>query len=147
MATMTPSEREAFLADLHVGVLSVPDPDPARSALAVPIWYAYAPGGTVDIVTSPTSAKGEALAKAGRFSLVAQREPLPYRYVSVEGPIVATDPCDLERDLRPLAIRYLGDAAGSAYADGWLALDPGATTFRMRPERWLSYDSTGELDG
>ena len=146
MATMTRSDCESFLADLHVGIVSVPDPDPRRSALAVPIWYAYAPDGTVDIVTSPASAKGVALAKAGRFSLVAQQEALPYRYVSVEGPIVATDPVDLDADLRPLAIRYLGPDAGAPYAEGWFALDPDAVVFRMRPERWLSYDATGELD-
>ena len=147
MATMQRAECEAFLADLHVGVLSVPDVDPARSALAVPIWYAYTPGGTVDVVTSPASAKGIALVAAGRFNLVVQREDLPYRYVSVEGPIVASDPCDLERDLRPIATRYLGSEAGHAYADAWLGFDPGATTFRMRPERWLSYDSTDEVPG
>ena len=145
MATMTRSDCESFLADLHVGILSVPDPDPSRSALAVPIWYSYAPGGTVDVVTSPASAKAVALAAAGRFSLVAQQEALPYRYVSVEGPIVASDPVDLEADLRPLAVRYLGDETGNAYADGWFALEPDAVVFRMRPQRWLSYDATGEL--
>ena len=145
MATMTRSDCEAFLAGVHIGVLSVPDPDPGRSALAVPIWYAYRANGTVDIVTSPTSAKGAALTRAGRFSLVAQQESLPYRYVSVEGPIVATEPVDLDDDLRPMAVRYLGTEAGSAYAEGWLAFDPDAVVFRMRPERWLSYDATGEL--
>lgn len=142
---MTRSECEAFLAGVHIGVLSVPDPDPSRSALAVPIWYSYRADGTVDIITSPTSAKGVAVTAAGRFSLVAQQEALPYRYVSVEGPIVATDPVDLDADLRPLAIRYLGPDVGSAYAEGWLTLDPDAVVFRMRPERWLSYDATGEL--
>ena|SRR5690349_4344655 len=146
MATMSTSEREAFLADLHVGVISVPDPDPGRATLSVPIWYAYARGGTVDIVTSPASAKGKALAAAGRYSLVVQHEELPYRYVSVEGPIVSSDPVDLEGTLRPLAIRYFGAERGSAYADEWHGFDPDAVAYRMRPERWLSYDSTGELE-
>jgi nitroimidazol reductase NimA-like FMN-containing flavoprotein (pyridoxamine 5'-phosphate oxidase superfamily) len=37
--TMTPAEREAFLAGLHVGVISLVDA--GRGPLTVPIWYAY----------------------------------------------------------------------------------------------------------
>ena len=33
---MTKDEREAFLADLHVGVISIEDP--GRGPLTVPIW-------------------------------------------------------------------------------------------------------------
>jgi hypothetical protein len=145
MATMTQTQREEFLAEAHVGVLGVVEPGRARGPLTVPIWYAYSPGSYVSIVTSPTSRKGLALTAAARFSLVAQREAVPYLYVSVEGPVVSAEPCDRERDLRPLAVRYLGDELGNAYADGWHAVDPQATVYRMRPERWLTYDSTAEF--
>ena len=39
---MTRQEREAFLAEVHVGILSVADE--GRGPLTVPIWYAYDPG-------------------------------------------------------------------------------------------------------
>jgi nitroimidazol reductase NimA-like FMN-containing flavoprotein (pyridoxamine 5'-phosphate oxidase superfamily) len=38
---MTKDEREAFLAALHVGVISLEDP--GHGPLTVPIWYAYEP--------------------------------------------------------------------------------------------------------
>src|SRR3989454_3855877 len=43
--TLFRSEREAFLADTHVAVVSIADGE--RGPLAVPIWYAYTPGGAL----------------------------------------------------------------------------------------------------
>ena len=39
---MSTAEREAFLADVHVAVISIPEP--GRGGLVIPIWYDYAPG-------------------------------------------------------------------------------------------------------
>ena len=82
------------------------------------------------------------LARAGRFSLCAQTETPPYKYVSVEGPIVGTDPSDAERDLRPLAHRYLGSAMGDRYMDETRDSPEQVdnVVVRMRPERWLTAD-------
>jgi hypothetical protein len=68
-----------------------------------------------------------------------QTETDPYRYVSVEGPIVAIETPDLERDRRPLARRYLGTDVGDRYLDSVRDV-PGNALFRMRPERWLTVD-------
>jgi nitroimidazol reductase NimA-like FMN-containing flavoprotein (pyridoxamine 5'-phosphate oxidase superfamily) len=135
---MTKEEREAFLADVHVAVLSVADD--GHGPLAVPIWYSYEPGGEVRIITSWTSRKGKLLERAGRFSLCVQTETLPYyKYVSVEGPIVAVDAADLERDRRPLAHRYLGTVLGDRYIEDTRDTMEGVL-IRMRPERWLTVD-------
>ena len=80
--------------------------------LVVPIWYSYGPGGEVRSITGRTSRKGKLLERAGRFSLCVQTETPPYKYVSVEGPIVAVEAADLERDRRPVARRYLGTEVG-----------------------------------
>ena len=101
--TMTKQEREAFLADVHVGIISISDD--GQGPLTVPIWYAYETEGEVRIMTGRESHKGRLLAQAGRFSLCAQTENPPYKYVSVEGPIISTEAADIERDLRPLARR------------------------------------------
>ena len=45
---MTREEREAFLAGVHVGIISIAEA--GRGPLAVPIWYGYAPGGDLWIV-------------------------------------------------------------------------------------------------
>jgi hypothetical protein len=137
---MTKAEREAFLADVHVGIVGIADE--GRGPLTVPVWYAYEPGGELRIITGRSSRKGRLLARAGRFSLCAQTETPPYRYVSVEGPIVGSGPADLERDLRPLARRYLGREGGDRYVESARHAPEHAENelFRMRPERWLTVD-------
>lgn len=136
---MTRQEREAFLTDVHVGIISIPEP--GRGPLTVPVWYGYNPGGELRVVTGKTSRKGSLLQRADRFSLCAQTETPPYRYVSVEGPIGAIEPADLERDLRPLARRYLGPQLGDQYIERTRE-EEGADNVlvRMRPERWLTVD-------
>jgi nitroimidazol reductase NimA-like FMN-containing flavoprotein (pyridoxamine 5'-phosphate oxidase superfamily) len=137
---MTRQERERFLADLHVGIIGIPEE--GRGPLSVPIWYSYDPGGELRVVTGRTSRKGKLLERAGRFSLCVQTEIPPYRYVSVEGPIVAIEPADLERDIRPLAHRYLGVQVGDRYVETTRE-EPGHldnALVRMRPERWLTVD-------
>jgi hypothetical protein len=134
---MSESEQQAFLADLHVGVISVERAD--GPPLTVPIWYGYEPGGLVWILTGPDSVKGRLLDAAGRFSLCAQTEEPPfYKYVSVEGPIVDVGPADLEADRRPLARRYFGEELGDLYVAG--SEGDGSRKYSMRPERWWSVD-------
>lgn len=138
--TMTPDEREAFLADVHVGVMAIPEA--GRGPLAVPVWYAYEPGGELRIITGRSSRKGRLLAEAGRFSLCVQRADVPYKYVSVEGAVVSMTPCDHERDRRPMARRYLGAEMGDRYIEE-TRMDPeyaDNVVVRMRPERWLTAD-------
>ena len=127
-------ERETFLADVHVGVISMADE--GRGPLAVPIWYTYEPGGELRVVTARASRKGRRLARAGRFSLCAQTETPPYQYVSVEGPIMATEAADLDRDLRPLAHRYLDADRGDRYIEQTRDAHAHAENvlIRMRPE-------------
>ena len=135
--TMTKEEREAFLADVHVGVISVAED--GHGPLTVPVWYSYERGGEIRIITARRSRKGQLLERAGRFSLCAQTETLPYKYVSVEGPIVTIEEADLERDRRPLARRYLGAEGGDRYIESTRDV-VGNVLVRMRPERWLSVD-------
>jgi len=108
----------------------------------VPVWYAYDPGKDLRIMTGRDSRKGRLLARAGRFSLCAQTESPPYKYVSVEGPIVSTEAADIERDLRPLARRYLGKEEGDRYVEETrnLPTHTDNVLIRMRPERWLTTD-------
>src|SRR5437763_13191967 len=133
--SMSRTEREEFLAGLHVGVLSVAAGDD-RGPLTIPIWYTYQPGGTLNVSTGPGTRKAQAIMAAGRFSLCVQDEQPPYKYVSVEGPAVIEDAPDAER--LELARRYLGTEGG----DALLAATPagGQIMIRMTPERWVSVD-------
>ncbi len=137
---MSRAEREAFLAAVRVGVISIADE--RRGPLTVPIWYGYEPGGVLWIVTDRDSRKGKLLLVADRFSLCVQTETPPYQYVSVEGPIVLLERADLERHTRVLAHRYLGVAGGEAYIKSTGAGDArdSSIVIEMRPERWLTVD-------
>jgi len=141
---LTKQEREEFLADVHVGIVSISDE--GRGPLTVPIWYAYDSGGDLRIMTGRESRKGRLLARAGRFSLCVQTESSPYKYVSVEGAIISTEAADIERDLRPLARRYLGEKMGDRYVEETRNLPTHADNvlIRMRPERWLTTDYSKE---
>ena len=135
---MTKQEREGFLADLHVGIISITEE--GRGPLTVPIWYLYEPGGEVRVTTARTSRKALLLKRVERFSLCAQSETAPYKYASVEATIVAIEAADLERDRRPLAHRYLGVQAGDRYIERTRAETGQDVHVRMRPERWLTVD-------
>jgi nitroimidazol reductase NimA-like FMN-containing flavoprotein (pyridoxamine 5'-phosphate oxidase superfamily) len=135
MASMTTKEREAFLTELHIGVMSV---ERQRNApFTIPIWYAYQPGGEVLLWTEGRTTKAKLIRAAGRFSLTVQDEQPPYRYVAVSGPVTAVDEAS-DAEARAIAIRYLGEEAGNAFADEHLTDD--SVIIRMRPQQWLSTD-------
>ena len=136
--TMSVAEREDFLAGLHVAVLSVDDP--GRGPLAIPVWYSYVPGGTVNVITGGQSVKARLLRAAGRLSLCVQNESMPYRYVSVEGPITAIDEIVSADERRALAHRYLGAEGGDLYVASTSEQASGSVAFRMSPERWRTSD-------
>jgi PPOX class probable F420-dependent enzyme len=141
---MSREEREAFLAGVHVGVLSVNQE--GRGPLTAPVWYAYEPGGNVQVVTERASRKGELLEEGRRISLCVQDEAPPYRYASVEGPVIGIEPSDAERNERALAHRYLGLEAGDRYMESATEGrdDDAMILVRMRPERWLTADYSKE---
>ena len=136
--TMSVEEREQFLAEVHVGVLSVARA--GRGPLTVPVWYSYRTGGEVTVITGAMSTKASLISEAGRFSLCAQSEEAPYRYVSVEGPVTAIEaPVDPDED-RAMAYRYLGQEFGDLYLAATAADAAENCTVRMRPESWSSAD-------
>jgi len=133
--SMSRAEREEFLAGLHVGVLTVADGE-SSGPIATPVWYSYQPGGSLLLTTGSDSSKARAIAAAGRFSLCAQDEAPPYKYVTVEGPAVI-EPTDLA-ERTAIARRYLGTEQG----DAWIAANPAVdeVMIRMTPEHWRSAD-------
>ena len=132
--SMSETQRQTFLADLHVGIISIPRQ--TRGPLTVPIWYDYTPGGVVWMITGEKSIKGKLLANASRISLCAQSETVPYQYVSVEGTF-STRPATAAENLQ-MAIRYLGDKQGRAYARG--AGEEGSLIVSLTPATWYSVD-------
>lgn len=142
MKAFSETERQKFLADKHVAVLSVAATE-GRPPASVPIWYDYTPGGNVRIMTGASSRKARLIKQAGAVTLVVQREEPPYQYVVVEGTVVETTnpaPADLQESI---AIRYLGEEGGRAFVRSMEGVEE--VLFTIRPDRWLSADFTGDF--
>jgi nitroimidazol reductase NimA-like FMN-containing flavoprotein (pyridoxamine 5'-phosphate oxidase superfamily) len=135
---MSAAEREEFLAGVRVGVLSAAA-GTAGQTLAVPVWYSYQPGGLLTVLTSRRSRKAAAIRAVGRLGLCVQDDSPPYRYVSVEGPVVSEEELDPAERLA-MARRYLGTPGGDRYIADNPDPDHENVAFRMRPEHWLSQD-------
>jgi nitroimidazol reductase NimA-like FMN-containing flavoprotein (pyridoxamine 5'-phosphate oxidase superfamily) len=130
---MTTEEREAFLADVHVGILSIARE--GKGPLALPIWYQYE-DGHVFIGMGGNSLKAKLLRRAGRATMTVQTETPPYKYVMVEGPVVVLAE---QRDDYTMASRYLGPELGKWYAENNPSTSE-SVVVRLRPETWLTCD-------
>jgi nitroimidazol reductase NimA-like FMN-containing flavoprotein (pyridoxamine 5'-phosphate oxidase superfamily) len=139
--TMTVEEREAYLADVHVAIMSVAD-DSGRAPLAVPVWYRYRPGGEISIVTARDSRKTELVRAAGRVTVTVQDGEMPYRYAAVEGPVTAIEERVTVEQRWELAERYLGPEGADAYVANTPELTEQMVRILVRPEHWLTRDYT-----
>jgi nitroimidazol reductase NimA-like FMN-containing flavoprotein (pyridoxamine 5'-phosphate oxidase superfamily) len=138
---MTPAEREAFLAEVHVAVVTVADDD-GRGPLAIPLWYDYRPGGEIVLVTDGNSRKAQLIRKAGRVTVCAQTQERPYRYASVEGPVTAIEDTVTVEQRWELACRYLGHEGADGYIEATWDVTDRMCAIHIRPEHWLTRDYT-----
>ena len=136
--SMTKAEREAFLAETHVGVFSVTEPE--RGPLSIPVWYHYEPGGVVRFTTGGGSKKAKLMRASGRASLLVQTEAPPYKYASVEGPVRIAGAPDYERDVRAMAIKSLGKEMTEAYLVSLASEYQDIVLVELTPERWFTVD-------
>jgi PPOX class probable F420-dependent enzyme len=139
--TLTEAERERFLGEKHIGVLSVAAAD-GRPPASVPIWYDYTPGGNIRINTGASRRKAKLIERSRVVTLVVQREELPYQYVVVEGTVVdITTPTPLEVR-ETIAIRYLGEDGGREFVRSLGDYD--SVLFTIRPDRWFTADFSAD---
>ncbi|GGZ96431.1 pyridoxamine 5'-phosphate oxidase [Streptomyces subrutilus] len=137
---LSDTEREQFLAEPHIAALAVDaGAEGGRGPLTVPIWYQYAPGGDIWIMTGRASRKAELIAAAGRFTLMVDRVEPTIRYVSVEGPVVSTVPAKREQ-LVEMSSRYLPADKVAPYVDFAWKEHGEQVVIHMRPTRWVSSD-------
>ena len=144
---MTEHERQEFLSELHVAVLSVAS-DGDRPPLTVPVWYGYEPGGNVTFFTGTQGRKARKtrlIEKAGVLSLAVQREEFPYRYVTVEGTVVGADRPPSAEQMLAITRRYLPEEAARGFVAAELE-NVGAelVLFAVRPDRWMTADFSDE---
>ena len=140
---MNEQERQAFLAEPHIGVLSVASGG-ERPPLSVPVWYHYEPGGNLTFFTGTQGRKARKTAlieAAGVVSFCVQREEFPYRYVTVEGSVIESSSSPTADQMLAIVGRYLPEEAARGFVEAELA-HPGSgpVNFTIRPDRWLTFD-------
>ena len=144
---MSESERQEFLAGIHIGIVSLNED--GRGPLSVPVWYSYEPGGDIVFITPSASKKAGLISEGTRVGFCVQDEELPPKYVTVEGPVVEVREADTQADVVPMASRYLGEELGTAYVtstrnDG---RHDDEVVIRIQPDRWYSADFAKRLAG
>ena len=146
---MTKDEREAFLAEPHIGVLSVTN-EGGRPPLSVPVWYSYEPGGNLTFFTGTqgrTAQKTALIERAGVISFTVQYPQFPYRYVTIEGSVVGIDRPPSAEQVLAIVRRYLTEEQAQGFTANEIGLQsPSFTLLTVRPDRWLTTDY-GKLEG
>ncbi|GAF42113.1 hypothetical protein RW1_001_00470 [Rhodococcus wratislaviensis NBRC 100605] len=132
------SEREQFLSEPHIAALSVSAGE-NRGPLTVPIWYQYAAGGDLWVLTGAGSEKARLIEAAGRFTMMVERVDPTVRYVSVEGSVTRSVP-GTDAQLREITERYLAPEKVDAYLDFARAELGDQVAIYLRPEHWRSAD-------
>ena len=122
---MTLEERDAFLADLHVGILSFDRK--GLGPLTLPIWYLYE-DGQVLMGMSGDSVKATLLRAAGRATLTVQTETRRTSTSWSPGRSRSTT----RRDDLTMATRYLGPELGRGTRTATRARTPGARPLASR---------------
>jgi nitroimidazol reductase NimA-like FMN-containing flavoprotein (pyridoxamine 5'-phosphate oxidase superfamily) len=144
MAKMTEQEREEFLAEVHVGVLSVAGAE-GRPPTSVPTFYAYQPGGEITMFTGTqrrAPKRIDLIKEAGVVTFVVQREEMPPAYVTVEAELTEVSRPTPDQMLT-IARRYMPEEHAQGYVQTELG-DPEniVTLFTFRPTRWFSSDTS-----
>lgn len=153
MKALSPDERDAFLSEPHVGVLSVASDDD-RPPLTVPVWYAYDAGHFMFFTGTDgrKARKTRLIERAGRFSFCVQKADFPYRYATAECTVVGAERTPPLEKVVAITGRYLPEDAARGMAEAQLG-HPGGTfvLFTARPDRWSSVDfaddEIDEIDG
>ena len=144
---MTEQESQEFLAEPHVGVLSVAS-DNDRPPLTVPVWYGYEPDGYLTFFTGTQGRKARKtrlIERAGVLSLSVQREEFPYKHVTVECTVAGTDRPPSAEQMLAVARRYLPEEAAQGFVQAELEHpDSQLVLFTVRPDRWLTADFSEE---
>jgi PPOX class probable F420-dependent enzyme len=128
-AELSPATVEFLNHGTRTGILSWTAKD--GRPLAAPIWF-LVEDGTLVFNTGKDTAKGRALARDPRVTLVVDLATPPYAFVQVQG--IATtseDPAELLRTATALGGRYMG--ADRAEDFGRRNAVPGELVVRVRP--------------
>jgi PPOX class probable F420-dependent enzyme len=130
-----PDDLDGLLERPLVAVLATYRAD--GDVLLSPVWHRWRDGG-FDVVTGADDVKARHLRADPRASIVVFEHETTYRGIEVRGVAVLADAdADVVRDI---AVRYLGEEGGAAYA----ARGSDDTLIRLEPGRLRAWDFTDD---
>lgn len=140
---LTQQEREAFLAEPHIAVLSVHSEN-ERPPLTVPVWYGYQPRGNVTFFTGTMGRKArktQLIEEAGVLSMCVQQEQMPYKHVTIEGTVVQVDRPPTSEQMLSVVRRYLPEEQAQGFVQSEIGHpESELVLYTIRPDRWLTAD-------
>jgi PPOX class probable F420-dependent enzyme len=107
------------------------------TVLLSPVWHRWRDGG-FDVATGSGDVKVRQLRRDARANIVVYEQAPPYRGIEVRGEARLEEAGDA---IRHIAVRYLGERDGKAYADS--ASDD--TLIRLEPGRLRAWDFADDL--
>jgi PPOX class probable F420-dependent enzyme len=131
------SDLADFLALPIVAVLATYRRD--GGVLLSPVWHQWRDGG-FDVLCSPDDIKVRHLRRDPRASILVYGNDLPYRGVELRTTAQLHD-IDRADFVLEMAIRYLGEEAGAAYAEG----SSDSVLVRLEPGAVRTWDFADEL--
>lgn len=143
MRKMTVTEREQFLAEPRVGIVCIASDD-GRPPAAVPVWYAYEPGGMLRFFTGSAEGKNRKtrlIERARALSFSVQHDTPPYRFVTIEGTVTDIEDTPAVDDILAIVSRYLPpDMVDDFVRSEFDQQEREKVLFRIRPDRWITGD-------
>ena len=109
--------------------------------LLSPVWQEYRDGGFT-VVTLADDVKSKRLKRDPMASVLVAEQKTPYRGIEVRGEATVSKAADILDAVRRLAVRYLGEARGSAYADAFEGVEP--EMIRLEPATLRAWDFKDE---
>ena len=104
--------------------------------LVAPVWFVVE-GSELVFNTGAGTAKGRALRRDPRATLLVDDERPPFSYVQVQGTVtLSEDPAELVRTATVIAARYMGPDLAEQY--GRRNGVPGELVVRLRPTKVLA---------
>ncbi len=134
------NEANDFLGRANIAILATVGP--GNRPHAAPVWYLYEDGELL-VSTGRGSRKHRNVERNPAVTMVVERRETPYYVVTVQAEAEIGPPLSDDKRLA-LAVRYLGEAQGQAYAERTRGSD--SITLRIRPGKVLEFHGEARRD-
>ena len=134
------NEANDFLGEANVAILATVGL--GNQPHAAPVWYLYEDRELL-VSTRTGSQKHRNVERNPAVTLVVERRETPYYVVTIRGEAEIGPPLSDEKRLA-LAIRYLGEGRGRAYAERTRGSD--SITLRIRPGKVIEFHGEAGRD-